>query len=1112
MENFRRIAGGTDKSASAGVDLAPSSSTAVGLTLNYDDVHYNTKYQNNQDLSGLGATVSLQQLITHRLKMKVDASQREMAKDYGAELDYLVHTRPGTKLQVGLLGARNLGTDKLASDDRVGFNVSYSWGGNTSAKNTGYQAMADNHTTVDAHQGLSTWTGTPAVHMSQVLAIADQKTINKATGKTMLGDNNGAVTPKAVTVNAESFNDGQKGVAQDIGYKLSDLFSYEDSANPKVQASFGIDTGTAAAPHTAIYDSTGKVVSTGLAIGIDAKTGQVEVTGTPTTVGTFTAVIYAKTMLGTSYVAPSAGKFPGAITFTINVENGAPHFDPKKESSQGNVTAPSANAITVDSTWGGFELGGTNAYVLGNDDKPDTHFALSIVPGGKYSQDFALAKDKTEITTSTVGTSAFKGLTSVSLQVKACDTTNTSACSAPETITIPVNAAPTPKFNPAKESSAGNITAPAANTIMVGPSWSGFELGGKSGYVTDSAGNPDTNFVLNIVPDSSYSKDFAVGADKTELTSSSTSAFTGLKSVSLKVEACDADHTSDCSAPESITIPVSAAPTPTWKTTTITGPTATVGNTFTLPLKPDISDPVTTGDDALTVKPVDSSKWGGLGLTIDSSNTVGGTPNTQLLQEATDGVLSLQAVVSNKYGTSPSGNTATINIPVAPSFTSGISGLNVENTYGGTTPLSINLSSVIANATAPAFQAGHLVIVPANASAAALFTSYGLKASAQTITGTLTAAADAAAQADKNHQISLPVIVQYQNSKGTVISQSAPANIAVTVDESPTVQNAPPASSYDGPEPASTLDLSKVFNPGVVKGAPATLTYKVTATVKNGDAKTDLLKDFVMDSSNPSQLDIPAIPLGYSGEYTVTITASNNAPGSKPATTSWTLQAYQSPSALPNIKAVSISGNDDTETGNIPVIFDKGYLKDGGQITYTADTTDFIKNCTGGPNMKISAAPASAGLGAQTITVSGVTSCSSNNLEVDATSSEGTTKAEVPLSIDVDTTPQQTKGDASNHEIDAPLTQPGNTVQLSSYFKYAKSFTAASSVGGSTCTTSGEGTANETISSGIGGGAGTNGKCTFEAVGYTGNKTTTITIKFGTGVPAVKTTRNTLRK
>ena len=68
MENFRRIAGGTDKSASAGVDLAPSSSTAVGLTLNYDDVHYNTKYQNNQDLSGLGATVSLQQLITHRLK------------------------------------------------------------------------------------------------------------------------------------------------------------------------------------------------------------------------------------------------------------------------------------------------------------------------------------------------------------------------------------------------------------------------------------------------------------------------------------------------------------------------------------------------------------------------------------------------------------------------------------------------------------------------------------------------------------------------------------------------------------------------------------------------------------------------------------------------------------------------------------------------------------------------------------------------------------------------------------------------------------------------------------------------------------------------------------
>ena len=74
--NLRRIAGGTDKSASAGVDVLPTQNTLVGLQLNYDNVIYDTHYQNNQNTTGFGATINLQQLITQRTKLQLLAADR----------------------------------------------------------------------------------------------------------------------------------------------------------------------------------------------------------------------------------------------------------------------------------------------------------------------------------------------------------------------------------------------------------------------------------------------------------------------------------------------------------------------------------------------------------------------------------------------------------------------------------------------------------------------------------------------------------------------------------------------------------------------------------------------------------------------------------------------------------------------------------------------------------------------------------------------------------------------------------------------------------------------------------------------------------------------------
>lgn len=181
--NFRRIAGATDKSGSLGIDVSPAKSTLIGLQLNYDKVKYNTRYENsNNDSSGLGATVSLHQLVNQHVQFSLLASDRKPYKDYQAEVDWLLHSAPGTQLQLGLIGERMDGNLGLPNDNRVGLNLSYSWGGDSNQSATFSDPVPNN----DA-SGLKDWTNTPAVHMSQVLAIKDQKTVDM-----------GVVSPKPI--------------------------------------------------------------------------------------------------------------------------------------------------------------------------------------------------------------------------------------------------------------------------------------------------------------------------------------------------------------------------------------------------------------------------------------------------------------------------------------------------------------------------------------------------------------------------------------------------------------------------------------------------------------------------------------------------------------------------------------------------------------------------------------------------------------------------------------------------------------------------------------------------------------------------------------------------
>ncbi len=168
--NIRRIAGGTEKSASLGVDLLPLKNSLLGLQVNYDNVHYDTRYEQADNSSGLGATVSLNQLISKHIKLNLLASSRQTDDTYQAGLSWLLHSKPGTQLELGLTGTRTLGrTAGMENDSRIGVNMSYSWGGDSRSKSFGYQLDSPSSTS-----DLASWTSQPAVHMAQVLAAKDE--------------------------------------------------------------------------------------------------------------------------------------------------------------------------------------------------------------------------------------------------------------------------------------------------------------------------------------------------------------------------------------------------------------------------------------------------------------------------------------------------------------------------------------------------------------------------------------------------------------------------------------------------------------------------------------------------------------------------------------------------------------------------------------------------------------------------------------------------------------------------------------------------------------------------------------------------------------------------
>lgn len=172
-DDYRHIAGGTVKSVSSGTDIAITKATQLNVQLSYDDLHYDTNYEQAPNKKGIGTSFTLNQLITQRFKIALLASRRPIYDNYQTSLNWLLYDVPGSTLEMDIIGNRILGKSTAQNDTQFNLNLIYQWGGDTRGHPTVYTAF-----TAPLNEGdLSDWSSSPAVYMQQVMAIKDEKVV-----------------------------------------------------------------------------------------------------------------------------------------------------------------------------------------------------------------------------------------------------------------------------------------------------------------------------------------------------------------------------------------------------------------------------------------------------------------------------------------------------------------------------------------------------------------------------------------------------------------------------------------------------------------------------------------------------------------------------------------------------------------------------------------------------------------------------------------------------------------------------------------------------------------------------------------------------------------------
>ncbi|MCD6046343.1 MAG: hypothetical protein K0R48_1506 [Gammaproteobacteria bacterium] len=170
----RRIAGGRDMNTTAETAMSLWSHSLLTLGVDYDQVHYDTKYEihNDSNAQGVGGHAELQQLLGPSTQLDLKSSVSPLFSNYGGSLNWIWTSKKRTAWAAGF---NSTYTADYTTQRRFwvnGVNVNVVW--DTPYEGTEVARYSDPDV---AAQDLSTWSAKPVVRMPDVLAISDERII-----------------------------------------------------------------------------------------------------------------------------------------------------------------------------------------------------------------------------------------------------------------------------------------------------------------------------------------------------------------------------------------------------------------------------------------------------------------------------------------------------------------------------------------------------------------------------------------------------------------------------------------------------------------------------------------------------------------------------------------------------------------------------------------------------------------------------------------------------------------------------------------------------------------------------------------------------------------------
>lgn len=221
-DNYRHIAGATSKGLAVTADVLPWQTAMLSLGLNYDEVAYDTKYEDTdaEDSKGLGFTLGLEQILSKHSKFELTASQRETYDTYSAKVSVLTPNN----MELGVMTEATMGNDNT-NENRYSVDFAY-YIDDDSRYETGYSVGA-----AASSSSLASWAAESLAYMNLVLAAADQKTVRVVT---MADEDNGNNSLQATdpTINLVTGSINTVSIASSVDN--AGLTSAQSSKEPKI--------------------------------------------------------------------------------------------------------------------------------------------------------------------------------------------------------------------------------------------------------------------------------------------------------------------------------------------------------------------------------------------------------------------------------------------------------------------------------------------------------------------------------------------------------------------------------------------------------------------------------------------------------------------------------------------------------------------------------------------------------------------------------------------------------------------------------------------------------------------------------------------------------------